>query len=82
MELVIVLCACSTSPELPWLMLVGGAVARLWRWFVEPAEESVRDAPSPPDEFVPPPVEHSTERATTPNRSSVPSSDEGVDSSP
>ncbi len=82
LELVIVLCACSTSPELPWLMLVGGAVARLWRWFVEPAEESVRYAPSPPDEFVPPPVEHSTERAGTPNGSSVPSSDEGVDSSP
>jgi hypothetical protein len=82
LELLIVLCACSTSPELPWLMLVAGAVARLWRWFVEPAEQSVRHASSPPEQFVPPPVENATDRAGETSGSSGPSSDDSVDSLP
>ncbi len=35
-ELVVLLTAIPLVPELPWTLLVAGAVARLWRWYAGP----------------------------------------------
>lgn len=35
-ELVILLCAIPGEPAVPWAILLGGAAARLWRWYAGP----------------------------------------------
>ena len=82
LELLIVACGCSTYPELPWLMLVGGAVARLWRWFVEPAGEGVRHAPTPADSPVAPLAGDGTGLASGRGESDVASSSVHSNTSP
>jgi len=73
-EVCIVLCGCSTYPELPWLMLVGGAVARLWRWFVEPAPKSVHHAAEPTERSGAPLVDSGAGRSATSGTPDVPAS--------